>query len=121
MVSQLLYIAGPYTLDPVLCSRAAILTATEVYRAGEYIPMCPHLTLFWHTLTPMEYEHWLAIDLAVIERCHAIMRLPGPSNGADREVEHAYEHGLLVVPFEAMPDTVQAPWRSLQRMMGWRS
>lgn len=35
-----------------------------------------------------------AYDLAWLERCDALLRVPGPSAGADREVAHARERGL---------------------------
>lgn len=116
---RLLYIAGPYTIDPVRCTQAAIRTATEVYIEGEYIPVVPHLTMFWHLVTPMSYREWLTIDFAVLARCEAIMRLPGPSQGADMEMVVAVGHTLDVVAFTSMTDEVREPWLSLMREEGW--
>ena len=36
------------------------------------------------------------MDLAWIERCDALLRMPGESSGADREVEHARAHSVPV-------------------------
>ncbi len=106
MTRPLLYLAGPYSADPVICSRAAILTATAIYRNTAFAPVVPHLSLFWHTLIPMPYEDWLEIDFAIIARCHAITRLPGESPGADRELEHAKQHDVPLVPFDELGSAV---------------
>jgi hypothetical protein len=35
------------------------------------------------------YEDWLAFGLELVERADAVVRIPGESPGADREVAHA--------------------------------
>jgi hypothetical protein len=44
----------------------------------------------------LTHEDWLGLDLPVVERCDAVLRLPGESTGASREVRHASEHGVPV-------------------------
>lgn len=39
---------------------------------------------------------WVDMDLAWVEVAEAILRLPGESVGADREVEHAKKHGVPI-------------------------
>ena len=95
----LLYVAGPYSSDPVIGTRLALVTAMAIYERTEFVPVVPHLTFFWHLVTPQPYDVWLDIDLTVLERCHAITRLPGESAGADREVEHAIKIGLPLLEF----------------------
>lgn len=90
------YIAGPYTKGDVAINvRNAILIADAVYQLG-YHPYIPHLTHFWHMLCPKEYEQWLAVDLIWLRECDVVLRVPGESNGADKEVEAALEMGMLV-------------------------
>jgi len=111
----LLYLAGPYTTDPPLCTRAAIQTATAIYQHTHFIPVVPHLSMYWDQETPMPYDDWLTIDFAVIARCHAITRLPGDSPGADLELVHAAEVGVPLVPFDELGAAVtSAYWETLQ-------
>lgn len=41
------------------------------------------------SVLPITHEEWMEIDLPVVARCDAVLRLPGESVGADREVAHA--------------------------------
>lgn len=83
----LCYIAGPFTNpDPAENTHRAIQCATKLLDDGLVVPYVPHLTLFWHAITPRPYETWLAMDLVVLRRCDALLRLAGHSPGADREV-----------------------------------
>lgn len=90
------YIAGPYTRGDVAVNvRTAILAGQRVLDAGHF-PYIPHLTHFWHLLLPGSYERWIAMDLEWVRACHALVRLPGDSPGADGEVAHAQAHGIPV-------------------------
>ncbi len=83
------YVAGPYTKgDPCVNTHAAIQAGNLLLDAG-HAPFVPHLSHFWHTTTPRPYEDWMRLDFAFVEVCDALVRLPGESSGADREVEHA--------------------------------
>jgi nucleoside 2-deoxyribosyltransferase len=83
------YIAGPYTRpNPNHNVHATIKVADEVLAMG-FIPYVPHLSHFWDTMSPHHYEDWMQLDFAWIARCDVLIRLPGESSGADREVEHA--------------------------------
>jgi hypothetical protein len=91
-----IYVAGPYSKGDVAENvRTAIHQGDYISRLGHY-PYIPHFTHFWHMLIPHEYEFWMAQDFKWLERCDAILRLPGESSGADREVEHAKSLGLTV-------------------------
>lgn len=91
-----IYVAGPYTQgDSVLNLRNALEAAEEIAAQG-HAPYVPHLTMFWHLVFPHGNQHWYEHDLAWLDVCQAIVRLPGPSYGADREVERAVELGLMV-------------------------
>lgn len=96
----LIYIAGPYTNpDPVLNVRRAVEVGEEVSAHG-MVPVVPHLTMFWHLISPHPLEWWYAHDLDLLAHCHAIFRFPGASTGADAEVEFARARGIPV--FESM-------------------
>lgn len=93
----LVYVAGPYsTGDPVENTRRAIRFADYLLDAGRCAPVVPHLTMFWHLVTPRPVDAWYAYDLAVLARCDALYRLAGQSTGADLEVEFARANGIPV-------------------------
>ena len=86
-----IYIAGPYTNpDPVINTRSAIEAGDIVAELG-YYPYTSHLTLFWNLVAPHKISFWYQHDLAWLEKCDALIRLPGTSSGADKEVDYATE------------------------------
>jgi hypothetical protein len=90
------YIAGPYTKGDVAVNvRNAILAADAVHALGMQ-PFIPHMTHFWHMLCPKPYEEWLAIDMVWLKCCNVVLRLPGESSGADKEVRAAEKLGIPV-------------------------
>ena len=91
-----IFIAGPYTNpDPVVNTRNAILAAEQVVARG-HTPFIPHLTMFWHLLAPHDLEWWYDYDMVWLRFCNGVLRLPGDSKGADREVEYANSIGIPV-------------------------
>lgn len=92
----LVYVAGPYTHgDVALNVRAAVLAGLQIQQAS-HLAFVPHLCHFAHYLVPMGYESWMAIDLRMLRRCDVLLRLPGHSPGADREVELAKTLGMPI-------------------------
>lgn len=96
------YVAGPLsggeTLDDgvqLRNVRAAIDAGARLMEAG-YAPYVPHLTYYWHERHPHAYEDWIALCLAWVSVADAVLRLPGDSPGADREVALARECGVPV-------------------------
>lgn len=88
-----IYIAGPYTQGDVAQNvKTAISEGDYLARFG-HVVFIPHLTHFWHMVHAHEYEFWMNQDLAWLEVCDAVLRLPGESQGADREVEAAKAAG----------------------------
>ena len=91
-----IYIAGPYTKgDVALNVRNAIKTANELADLS-FAPFVPHFTHFWHMLYPRPYEFWLELDNEFLPYCDAVLRIPGESDGADKEVALAKTLGLPV-------------------------
>lgn len=91
-----IYVAGPYAHpDPVVNTRNAILAGEEIVKKG-HIPFIPHLSMLWHTVVPHEADFWYEYDLQWLPDCHALLRLPGHSLGADREVREADRLGLHI-------------------------
>ena len=94
--NKLVYIAGPYTHpDPVRNTHRACMIADELIYDG-FIPYIPHLTLLWHLVSPRNAQFWYDYDFHILKRCDAVLRIPGESTGADKEVELAKEWGIPV-------------------------
>jgi hypothetical protein len=90
------YIAGPYTQGDVAQNvRTAIRAGDAIAEAGG-TPFIPHLSHFWHLVCPHEYEFWIAQDMEWLRSCDALVRLPGPSAGADAESKEAKRLGMPV-------------------------
>ena len=101
------YISGPMTKPDILANTGqgiAIfnrLLDRNTWDPGAFkgiyiVPICPHLSSFAHMTRPRPHAEWIAYDLCVIERCDAVLRLPGESVGADAEVKKATAMGKPV-------------------------
>ena len=90
------YIAAPYSGgDPVDNTREVVLVADRLAAQGHAVYV-PHLSLFWHFLSPHAIDFWYDHDLAWLAKCDVLLRLPGESPGADAEVAFARERGIRV-------------------------
>lgn len=90
------YVAGPYTKPDPCQNTNAIIHIANLLVEKDFVPFVPHLSLLWHTVTPQPYEYWMTYDLNWLERCDVLLRVPGESFGADREVAHAEALGIPV-------------------------
>ena len=100
------YIAGPYTQGDVAVNvRQAMMAGLEVMRYGHY-PFIPHLFHFVHLVSPQDYSTWIELDLEFLPTCDALLRLPGPSKGADAEVIEARKLGMPV--YASMAEFLEA-------------
>lgn len=85
------YIASPYTKGDVAVNvKTQMDIANELIELG-YAPFVPLYSHFQHMAHPRPYEDWIALDLEWLKTCHALIRLPGESLGADNEVKFAEE------------------------------
>jgi len=97
-----IYVAGPLTKGPRPENIHNALKAGERIRNRGHIPFVPHLYELWDIVSPQDYEFWMEMDFKWLEKCDALVRLPGESSGADREVQRAYELNIPV--FYGMED-----------------
>src|SRR5450759_1755153 len=89
MMKARVYVAGPYSQGDVAVNvRNAYKAANHLADLG-FAPFVPHATHFWHMLFPRPYEFWLDLDNQFLPSCEAVLRLPGQSSGADKEVHLA--------------------------------
>lgn len=94
------YIAGPYTQGDVGQNvRNAIYSADAFANwpgSPNFAVYVPHLSHLYHLIKPHSHEWWLDFDLAWLDKCDCLLRLPGNSIGADNEVSHAKFIGIPV-------------------------
>jgi len=117
------YIASPLGADTPEGIMKNVNKATDaffrLFRLG-FSPFCPHLSVFsggcfkeeresahgtviTRILSEVDYTpgetswaDWIAIDLPWVAASDAVLRLPGPSKGADEETKHAAKCGVPV-------------------------
>jgi len=94
----LVYIAGPIHGSGVVEEnvRKAVVAAIDLRSRYRVQCVVPHLNVLANMIYTMPQEEWLKRDFAVLRRCDAVWRLPGDSQGADKEVELAENLGLPV-------------------------
>ena len=90
------FVCGPYTLGDVAMNvRAAIEAADRLALMG-FVPFIPHLAHFWHLVSPYSYTFWMDWDKEFLIICDALLRIPGESGGAEKEIEVAKSLGIPV-------------------------
>lgn len=115
------YVAGPMSKGEMIDNISQALKAGARLREKGIIPLIPHLNAFESFLvkthgegfantqsanSTADYAGWLQDDFALIERAaDSVLRLPGESYGADREVEFAQSLGIPV--FRTVSGVVQ--------------
>lgn len=96
-MAAVVYIASPYTVGDVAANvKRQIDMASYLINRG-FCPIAPLLSHFIQIQHPKPYEDWIEIDFELIRRCDVVLRLPGNSEGADREVAFAEKIGRLVI------------------------
>src|SRR5436190_21867644 len=91
-----IYVAGPYSGGDIAANvREALRVGNLLLDAG-YAPFVPHLSHYFHLMHPQPYNVWLEMDLAWVWVSDALLRLPGKSPGADREVALALTRSIPV-------------------------
>jgi len=91
-----IYVAGPYSQGDVAVNVREAISAGDFLTHYGYDPIIPHLTHFWHLLFPHPIEFWYEYDLRRLRECDALLRLPGASTGADKEVDVAKGMGIPI-------------------------
>lgn len=94
----LIYVAGPMTVGypTVLHNLANAHAAAARLRDYGLVGIVPHDSILLDGALKLDYEEWMEIDFQIILRCDGLIRLPGESKGADREVAFAKTLNLPV-------------------------
>lgn len=91
-----IYVAAPLSKGDRLANvQRAVDAGRELIQRG-YAPLIPHLSNAMDPDDSLGYEAWLEIALAWVIQADAVLRLPGESAGADREVSLATAIGIPV-------------------------
>lgn len=107
------YVSGPITAKHGFSVEENVAAALKVYLAllRRGIPaFCPHLSGGFPSAFDVDYETWLAYDLAVIARCTHVLLLPRweTSTGALRERAYAESIGVPILESMELLNAVSA-------------
>ena len=92
-----IYIASAYTKGDVGINVKKVIDAADLLVSMGHLPYLPHLTHFWHLISPKDYQFWLDYDMDFVENwAEGILRLDNESSGADKEVLRATELNIPV-------------------------
>jgi hypothetical protein len=99
MSSPWVYIASPYTKGDVAINVRTQMEAFDKLLDLGVIPIAPLYSHYQHIFLPRPYQDWINLDIAIIQRCDACLRLDSTwdygdgttyiqreSSGADGEV-----------------------------------
>lgn len=128
------YVAGPMTRGPTTTHlRNAYAAARHLLLAGHF----PSLPQFWFNYEivhgPTDITLYMRMDLAWIERCDIVLRLPGESVGADMETAYARKIGKPIYydiskipaapPVDDLPvyEKPKEPWKNHKSPCMWSS
>lgn len=95
---MIVYIASPYT--NYYDKQAAVdvqIDTFAILRDLGHEPIAPLLSHYIDQRHPTSYERWMQWCLAMVGACDVVLRLPGDSDGADREAAEAKKPGKPVV------------------------
>ncbi|KKS77416.1 MAG: hypothetical protein UV51_C0007G0014 [Candidatus Woesebacteria bacterium GW2011_GWC1_42_9] len=90
------YIACPYTKGDVAINVRNAMAAADILISSGFAPFCPLWFHFQHLHSPHGYEEWMSLDFEWLAACDVVLRLPGESPGAERELEFAKQKNIEI-------------------------
>ncbi len=106
------YVASPYAIGDTNANvRMQMEAGNKLIGMGftPFLPIC--MTHLWDFWSPKPRDGWLNYDLEWVHACGWMLRLPGESKGADREVAVAEGNGITVVSTYAELQTLWEKWK----------
>ena len=91
-----IYVAGPYTGGDTDKNVEIAMEAGKKLLELGYAPFVPHLYHYIHLLWPQSYEVWMKQGTCWLRECDGLLRIPGDSPGAEREVRAANDLDIPV-------------------------
>lgn len=99
------YVAGPMTKGDFMLNVRKAVDASQELRERGMFPYMPQMSTLWHFVYARDYEDWMDQDFEWLAQCHALLRIPGESSGAEREIVFAKDKGIPVFhSIEALTD-----------------
>lgn len=98
------YVSGPMRLGHWHQNTRQAIDAAEALLNAGITPVVPQLSFFWDLVYAHPVEDWLKMDMELVEVCHCLLRLPGESEGADKEVGLARK--LMIPVFYSVPEVL---------------
>jgi hypothetical protein len=109
------YIASPYSIgDKVENVRRSLEVSDRLMNKG-FVPYAPLLNHFQNEMFPRPEFDWLNFDISWLCVCDVVLRLPGRSCGADKEVSVAKEKNIPV--FYSIKELLK--WSNMQNQTPW--
>jgi hypothetical protein len=91
------FISSPYTIGDVAVNVRKSIDAFIKLKENSFIPFSPiAMSHFIQMVKEIEYDSWLEWDFEWVKTCDCVLRLPGISNGADKEVEEAKKNNIPI-------------------------
>ena len=91
------FISSPYSIgDKRENLKRHMDSAFELMKA-DFIPFVPLLYSYMDDIYEMSYSEWLIQTTSWIESCDVVLRLPGESNGCEKEEKVARNKGIPIV------------------------
>lgn len=90
------YIASPYSVGDVARNVGHSFDVANELMFHGFVPYAPLWVHFMHMYYPHPDEVWMTFDLEWLRACDCVLRIPGESKGADREVEIARAEDIPV-------------------------
>jgi len=91
------YISGPYTRGNVNQNVRNAIAVGDYLTSFNFVPYIPHLSYLWDIVKPHSYDFWLNYDFEWVVVCDVLLRLPGESNGAEKEIVVATQNSIPVL------------------------
>jgi hypothetical protein len=104
------YIASPYTKGDVAINVRTQMEAFDALLSLGVVPIAPLYSHFQHIFKPRPYQDWINLDLEIVQRCDACLRLTASheyadgttyrqaeSSGADGEVAEFRRRGKTIL------------------------
>lgn len=111
----LVYVAGPISGNPMGAVRNSLPAFQFVVGVGG-VPFMPQWSVIAEMVQHLHYDIWMQYDFDIIRHCDALLRLPGESPGADKEVVLATKLDIPVFMFD---DPATESWMS-RWVVQWR-
>ena len=91
----MVFISGPISSNALSCVRESVPVYKAFMDQGA-VPVGLQFGIIAEMVDPFTYEEWMDYAFGLIDHCSALVRLPGESSGADREVAYAEALGIPV-------------------------